>query len=169
MYEENVVLTGFMGTGKSTVGRILAQQLAYHFIDTDALIVARNGRSIADIFAHDGEDRFRQLEAEVAQDLGQQTGLIIATGGRLMLDDLNADVLSRNGRIFCLTASPQTIYSRVKNDRERPLLNVPDPQARIKELLDERAEKYGRFQQIDTEEKTAKVVAEEIVKWLLTM
>ena len=164
-----MVLTGFMGTGKSTVGRILAQRLDYQFVDTDALIVVRNGRSIADIFAQDGEEAFRQMEADVARELGQATGLIVATGGRLLLDDANAAALGQNGRIFCLTASPETIYRRVKHDRGRPLLNVPDPRAKIQELLDERAQQYGRFQQIDTEKKTAKAVAEEIIKWLSTM
>ena len=163
------MLTGFMGTGKSIVGRILARRLGYDFVDTDALIVQQNDRSIADIFAQDGEDTFRQLEATVAYELGNKKNMVIATGGRLMLDETNATELSRNGRIFCLTASPETIYNRVKHDRKRPLLNVPDPQAKIEQLLQERAVGYGRFPQIDTENKTARMVAEEILKWLSTM
>ena len=163
------MLTGFMGTGKSTVGRILARRLRYEFVDTDALIVQQNGRSIAAIFAEDGEETFRQLEAAVARELGAQTGRVIATGGRLMLDDKNAEALSQNGRVFCLTASTKTIYNRVQHDTKRPLLNVADPKAKIEQLLQERAARYGRFTQIDTENKTAKMVAEEIIKCLSTM
>ena len=163
------MLTGFMGTGKSTVGRILARRLRYRFVDTDALIEQQNGRSIAAIFTEDGEEAFRQLEASVARDLGNQSGKVIATGGRLMLDDKNAEALSKNGRVFCLTASTETIYNRVQHDTKRPLLNVPDPKAKIEQLLQERAVGYGRFTQIDTENKTAKMVAEEILECLSTI
>ncbi len=158
-----------MGTGKSTVGRLLAERLAYAFVDTDELIVARYGRSIAAIFAEAGEATFRGLEADVAVELGGQTGLIIATGGRLLLDETNAQALGRNGRIFCLTASPETIYQRIKEDEQRPLLNVPDPQMRIQHLLAEREAGYGRFRQIETEGKTAVSVTEEIMQWLTTL
>jgi shikimate kinase len=87
----NVVLTGFMGTGKTTVGRLLAERLGYGFVDTDALIVARHG-PIAEIFAGRGEGEFRRLEAEVAAELADRTGLVIATGGRMLLDHGNAEV-----------------------------------------------------------------------------
>ena len=168
MSQQNVILTGFMGTGKSIIGRRLATRLDLQFVDTDALIVQQNGRSIPQIFAEDGEDAFRQLERDVAQELSERCGMLIATGGRLLLDEVNAEVLGRNGRIFCLTASPQTIYNRVKYDKERPLLNVPDPQAKIQQLLEERAAGYGRFPQINTDGKTIEAIVEEIVQCLLT-
>ena len=159
----NIILTGFMGTGKTTVGKLLAKRLQRPFIDTDALIVKRDGRSIADIFAQDGEAAFRAWERTVALELAQQQGLIIATGGRLMLDEENAAALSASGQVFCLTAVPQTILARVKNNAKRPLLNVPDPVARIQELLDQRRDAYGRFPQIVTTGKTPAQVAQEII------
>lgn len=157
-----MVLTGFMGTGKSTVGRLLAVRLGYDFVDTDELIVARDGRPIADIFRESGEDLFRQWEARVSQELGQAEGLVIATGGRLMLDEVNAVALLQNGRAVCLTAEPETIIARLAVDERRPLLAVADPATRIKQLLAARKEAYGRFPQITTEGKTPEQVAREI-------
>ncbi len=159
----NIILTGFMGTGKSTVGKLLAQRLQRPFTDTDALIVEKDGRSIAQIFAEDGEETFRNWERTVALELAQQQGLIIATGGRLMLDEENAAALSASGHVFCLTADPQTIFDRIKDDTERPLLNVPNPAERIALLLEMRRDGYGRFPQISTDGKTAQQVADEII------
>ncbi len=157
----NIVLTGFMGTGKTTVGRLLAARLGLGFVDTDELIVRRDGRTIPTIFAEEGEVYFRGLETAVALELATQSNLVIATGGRLMLDPINAAALEANGRVFCLTASPEEIVARVGGDG-RPLLNVPDPAARIRELLAERAAGYGRYPQIDTTGQTADEVVEEI-------
>ncbi|MBK8988881.1 MAG: shikimate kinase [Chloroflexi bacterium] len=162
MTRPNVVLTGFMGTGKSSVGRLLAAQLGYAFVDTDEMIVARDGRAIADIFRESGEETFRQWEATIAQELGQSEALVIATGGRLMLDEGNAAALQQNGRVFCLTAEPEEIVARLDGDERRPLLNVPDPEAQIRRLLAARAAAYGRFPQISTSGKTAEQVAQEI-------
>lgn len=158
-----------MGTGKSSVGRLLAERLGFDFVDTDELIVSRDGRSIADIFREDGEAAFRTWEKVVAQEVAYRDNLVIATGGRLMLADENAAVLGGNARVFCLTASPETIVARLAGDVQRPLLDVPDPAAKIRELLQERAAAYGRFPQIDTERKTAVQVAEEIIACLSTM
>ena len=163
---QNIILTGFMGTGKTTVGKLLAKRLQRPFIDTDALIVERDGRSIADIFAQDGEAAFRAWERTVAFELAQQQGLIIATGGRLMLDAENAAALSASGQVFCLTAVPQTILARVKNNAKRPLLNVPNPAAQIQQLLEQRREGYGRFPQICTDGQTSEQVAKEIMNML---
>jgi shikimate kinase / 3-dehydroquinate synthase len=162
MNRHNVVLTGFMGTGKSTVGRLLAAWLGYAFVDTDELIVVRNGRSISDIFRESGEAAFRQMEAAIAQELSGQAGLVIATGGRLMLDEANAAALLENGRAFCLTAEPEEIIARLDGDERRPLLDVPDPAAQIRRLLAARAAAYGRFPQITTSGKAPEQVAEEI-------
>jgi len=160
----NIVLTGFMGTGKTTVGRLLAERLDVDFADTDEIIAAHDGRTIANIFAQEGEAKFRQLESAVALELADQQNLVISTGGRLMLDPANAEALSRNGRVFCLTASPEAILMRLQDDGRRPLLNVPDPERRIRELLARRAAAYGRFPQIPTEGKTVQQVAEEIIR-----
>jgi shikimate kinase len=159
----NIVLTGFMGTGKTTVGRLLAERLGWAFVDTDELIVARDGRPITDIFAQDGELFFRELETAVSLELSEQSHLVIATGGRLMLDPANAEALLRNGRAFCLTAAPDEILRRIEDDGRRPLLNVPDPARRIQELLTKRAQAYGRYPQIQTDGKTAEEVVDEIL------
>jgi shikimate kinase len=165
MEKQNVVLTGFMGTGKSTVGRLLAVQLGYVFVDTDELIVARDGRSIADIFREDGQAAFRSWESRIAQELAGQSGLVIATGGRLMLDEGNAAALGGNGRVFCLTAAPETILARLQDDDgKRPLLDVPEPAQQIERLLEMRKERYGRFRQISTDHKTPDQVAAEILQ-----
>ncbi len=152
-----------MGTGKTTVGKLLAQRLQRPFTDTDAFIVERDGRSIAQIFAEDGEETFRNWERTVSLELAQQQGLIIATGGRLMLDKENAEALAASGPVFCLTAVPETILARVQDDEKRPLLNVPSPAERIAQLLEMRRSGYGRFPQISTDGKTAAQVADEIV------
>lgn len=160
----NIVLTGFMGTGKTTVGRLLAARLGYGFVDTDEWIVQQDGRSIADIFKEDGEAVFRQWEATVSQQLAGQDGLVIATGGRLMLDAANAEALERNGQVFCLVAEPEEILTRIAPDEhKRPLLDVPNPAERVRHLLTQRAVAYGRFWQIRTSGKTPEQVAEEIL------
>ncbi len=162
---QNIVLTGFMGTGKTTVGRLLAAALDRPFVDTDALIVEQNGRSIPTIFDEDGPDAFRAMETAVSHQLSQQENLIISTGGRLMLDRENADALMQNGIVFCLNASAETIYNRVMADGEkRPLLDVPDPLAKIQFLLDVRKDDYGRFPQINVNDKEPTAVMAEIIK-----
>ncbi len=164
MKRVNIVLTGFMGTGKSTVGKLLAAHLAYAFVDTDDWIVAQDGRSIPTIFREEGEAYFRQLERAAAEALASRDGLVIATGGRLMLDEENANLLMTNGRVFCLVAEPEEIVARVSGDEERPLLNVPDPAARIQTLLEERRAGYGRFPPISTTGQSAAQVAQNILQ-----
>ncbi len=166
----NVVLTGFMGTGKSTVGQRLADRLGYRFVDTDRLIEERKG-PIADLFANEGEAVFRALEAEVARDLGSRTGLVVATGGRLMLDPANAAALGNGASVICLAASVDTILERVLGDPsglERPLLAGPDPAGRIAELLAERAEGYRRFVPVATDGRTVDEVVDAIIALLPT-
>lgn len=161
---QNLVLTGFMGTGKTTVGRRLAKKLGMEFVDTDEVIEERHG-TIASIFAEQGEDRFREIEREVARELGARTGLVIATGGRMVLDAQNLRELTRNGRIFCLVATPEEIHDRVTSDhsrRERPLLQAEDPQRRIVELLTEREHEYSKFAQLVTGHAGPAGIAEEV-------
>ncbi len=163
MTDDNIILTGFMGTGKTTVGRLLAARLGRPFVDTDDLIVERDGRAIADIFNEDGETRFRELEAEVAGELARRRGLVIATGGRLMLDPGNAATLGATGPVFCLSAEPATILERVAaEDGRRPLLAVDDPERRVRALLQRRAAAYARFRTVDTVGRSPGEVAETI-------
>ncbi|RMG92313.1 MAG: 3-dehydroquinate synthase [Chloroflexi bacterium] len=162
----NIVLTGFMGTGKTTVGRLLAERLGLKFVDTDLLIEARDGRSVSNIFREAGEEVFRRLEAAVAQELAEEHGLVIATGGRLMLDSQNALALQKNGRVVCLVAEPEEIVRRLAGDTQRPLLNVSDPKKQVNQLLQARAARYGRFPQITTSGKSPETVADEIIRYL---
>ncbi|MFA7424045.1 MAG: shikimate kinase [Desulfosarcinaceae bacterium] len=164
MAPARIILTGFMATGKSAVGRRLAAMLGRRFVDTDEMIVARQGCSVAEIFHNRGETFFRQLEAEVARELAMAEGVVVATGGRMLLDPGNAEVLGRDGRIFCLTARPEAILARVEADTEarRPLLETQDRLARITALLKERAAGYARFESIDTTGKSPAEIAREI-------
>lgn len=165
MAKANIILTGFMGTGKSTVGRLLARQLGYTFVDTDALIQERAGQSIPDIFRDQGEAVFRAMEASIALELGGKQGLVIATGGRMMLEPANAAALGRTGRVFCLVATAEEIMARVSADPgvKRPLLAASDPMARIVELMRRREEGYSRFTQITTSEKTPQQIARYLI------
>jgi shikimate kinase len=160
----NLILTGFMATGKSTIGRLLAGELGYEFIDTDHLIEDRRGQTIAEIFREKGEAFFRAMEADLAGELGDKEGLVIATGGGMLLDPANVAALERRGRIFCLSASPETILDRVSRDPTvRPLLTSPDPLARITELMQAREAAYLRFTRLETSGKSP----QEVVGMLL--
>ncbi|MDY0094065.1 MAG: 3-dehydroquinate synthase [Candidatus Vecturithrix sp.] len=161
----NIILTGFMATGKTTVGKLLAEQLDYEFIDTDQLIEARSGMTIPEIFRQKGETAFREMEAAIVQELAEKEKVVISTGGRLMLDAANAAALSKRGRVFCLVATPEEILKRVSHDShaKRPLLETPNPMQRIVELLQQRKESYHHFSQFATSEKTP----DEVTRHLL--
>jgi shikimate kinase / 3-dehydroquinate synthase len=165
-----IVLTGFMGTGKTTVGKLLAENLNYRFIDTDELIEGRHERSIANIFQDLGEDAFREMERAIVKEIAELDSVVISTGGRLMLDPENVSALSRNSRVLCLVATPNEILTRVTHDtsHERPLLSVPNPKERIVELLQERNDKYLRFPQIVTDEKKPNDIARSLVEFVST-
>jgi 3-dehydroquinate synthetase/shikimate kinase len=158
----NLVLTGFMGTGKTTVGRRVADRLGREFVDTDRLIEDRHG-PIAAIFAEQGESAFREMERSLAVELGGRSGLVIATGGRMMLDPEAFAALSRNGRIFCLVATPEEIHRRVGDDPDRPLLRTGDSRERIVELLTARSPEYDRFPKVATDRIDPDDVARELV------
>jgi shikimate kinase len=166
MPRPNIIITGFMGTGKTTVGKILARHLGYGFVDTDERIQARSGKTIPEIFREEGEAAFRCLEAAVARELAAGEGMVVATGGRMMLDPENAETLGRSGRVFCLQAAPEEILARVAGDAGavRPLLEGGDPLARILALLKERAAGYARFPQVRTSGRTPEEVAGRILE-----
>ena len=162
--KRNIVLTGFMGTGKTTVGRILAERLGYGFVDTDELIESRFG-AIHEIFERDGEEAFRDMERSVACELADRAGLVIATGGRMMLDPDCAACLEPVSDVVCLTAPAGTVVERVAGTGvpPRPLLDAPDASDRVRGLLAERAEGYGRFASVDTEDRSPDEVADAVM------
>ncbi|MDE5862981.1 MAG: shikimate dehydrogenase, partial [Lachnospiraceae bacterium] len=143
--KDNVVLIGFMGSGKTTFGKELAKRCSMDFLDTDAYIEEQAGKTIADIFKEDGEEAFRSLETQVLKQLrDSRTNTVFSTGGGMPLRRENARLLKELGRVLYLTAAPQVIYDRVKGDTERPLLQGDNPYEKICSLMKERRPIYER-------------------------
>jgi shikimate kinase len=158
--DRNIVVTGFMGTGKSTVGKLLAEKLGRPFLDTDEEIVRRTGSTISEIFARGGEQEFRHLERRIARFLAAQQGYVISTGGGMLVDDGNRQVMEASGFVVCLNATPETLSIRLANDQEeRPLLN-----SNWRALLERRQQAYAAIShQIDTDGKSPETIVDEIV------
>jgi shikimate kinase/3-dehydroquinate synthase len=179
MAEMNIVLTGFMGTGKSTVGKEVAAQLGRPFLDLDELIADRAGKSIADIFAQDGEPAFRSLEAQVCKEVREPGGQVIAAGGGAVLKPANREALAAGGTVICLQATPEVIARRLAGGNGRPLLNehdaytshtagsgstVPTTRRRIAELLAQREAIYAALpHHLDTSSLTVVQAAERVM------
>jgi len=162
---KNIVLTGFMGTGKTEVGRVLAQRLGYVLVDVDDEIEKEQKMKISDIFCRAGELAFRDIEAGMIKKLAQLGKAVISTGGGAVLRQENIDSLRSKGVLVCLTASAETIFDRTKRSNDRPLLKVDDPLGKIKELLAFRQPCYQKADiAIETEGKTPIEVAEEIIE-----
>ncbi|MCB1091162.1 MAG: shikimate kinase [Verrucomicrobiae bacterium] len=138
----NVVLIGFMGTGKSSVGRRVADSLGFEFVDTDHIVTELAGKSIPRIFADDGEERFREWESEALRRCATREGQVIATGGGIVTQPRNHDLLCRAGYVIWLKAAPEIVLRRVARNQERPLLQTEDPLSTIRELLESRLELY---------------------------
>jgi shikimate kinase len=138
----NLALIGFMGTGKSSVGRMVAGQLRYEFVDTDEFIEKRAGKSIAQIFAQDGEGAFREIERQLVAEMSGWRNKVISTGGGLAANAANLESLKQHALVVCLWASPESIWQRVRNQTHRPLLQGPDALAKIRALLAERTPCY---------------------------
>ena len=161
---KNIVLTGFMGTGKSEVARELSRLSGLRLIDIDREIESSQQRTISDIFRQDGEEYFRQIETAAIVHFSAIEGAIISTGGGAVLKEENLQALRVNGTIFCLTASPETILERTEGDTDRPLLPSEDRLEKIAELLASRRPFYERSGvMIDTEGKTPLEIAYEIM------
>ncbi|MDI6689405.1 MAG: shikimate kinase [Actinomycetota bacterium] len=139
---KNIVLIGFMGSGKSSVGQRLAERLHYRFVDTDSLIEERAKRRIREIFEDSGEPVFRALEAKIIAEVSLGEGQIIACGGGAVLNPRNVEALKSKGILIYLKTALSAIYERVKNSGERPLLNVPQPKMQIEKLLSSREKIY---------------------------
>lgn len=162
---KNIVLTGFMGTGKTEVGRELSNILGWKIIDIDDEIVKAHKMSINEIFNKLGEPVFRDIETEMIRKISQNKSLIISTGGGAVLRQENMEALRNNGVVVCLTATPETIFKRTSSNNERPLIQVKNPRQKIEELLACRRPFYENADVIiDTEEKTPLHIAEEILE-----
>ena len=150
----NIVLIGFMGSGKSSIGRLVASRLGFQFVDTDALLVAREGREIAQIFASEGEARFRDLEASVLESLGTRTRCVISTGGGVILREENRALLRQLGLTVWLTASEDVIFQRVSRTNKRPLLQTASPRETVTQLLAARRPLYKAAAQFTVDTTT---------------
>lgn len=160
---ERLILAGFMGTGKTTVGRLCAERLGYDFVDTDAEIERREGMTIPQVFEQKGESYFRQVEAALVQELIGRKHAVIATGGGMMVNAANRRALLDAGVCVCLTASPDAILSRV-DAGSRPMLRGDDPRVRVETLLKERAPAYRELHYfMDTSSGPARETANRVV------
>jgi shikimate kinase len=143
----NIVLIGFMGSGKTSIGRLIAQRLGFQFIDTDKVVVERTGLEITEIFAQQGEARFREHETAALSSLGMYNRAVISTGGGIVLRPKNRELLRELGFVVWLTASEDVIFERVSRNKKRPLLHTDDPRATVHELLEQRREHYAEAAQ----------------------
>ena len=160
----NIVLMGFMGTGKTSVGRQLAETLEMRFVDMDDVIEERRGKPISRIFEQEGEAFFRGLERNLVRELSIDAGLVIATGGGVVLNPDNVEDYGRTGMIVCLSASPETILERVAAETHRPLLAGDEKRESILRILAARRELYAALpHQVDTTELTIPEVVDRIL------
>jgi shikimate kinase len=165
--EHNIILTGFMGTGKSAVGKRLAARLGRPFFDTDALIEEEAHTSIAHLFAEQGELYFRALETQVIERVCTRQRAVIATGGGSIVNADNARRMKACGMVICLTATAEVILERVQDNTDRPLLQGGDPLGKMRALLTSRAEAYARADvRIDTSRLSVDEVVETICQTL---
>ncbi len=162
---KNIYLVGFMGTGKTAVGKILAQRLDKEFVEMDEVIEERQGRPIVEIFKDPGEPYFRKLETQLLSELSKRADLVISCGGGLICNEDNLKTLKETGTVFNLKSSAQMIYERTKKYAHRPLLNVEDPVKQIEELIQKREPYYCQAHYtIESEEQSPQEVTSAIIK-----
>src|SRR5882672_8360970 len=160
----NLALIGFMGTGKSSVGRLVAVQLHYDFVDTDELIEKRGDKTVTQIFAQEGEGRFREIEQQLVAEMAGWRRKVIATGGGLAANDANLASLKQHSLLVCLWAPAEAIWERVRNQAHRPLLQDPDPLSRIRVLLAERTPYYRQADVlVNTGMRSIKEVSQQVL------
>ena len=161
---KNIVLIGFMGSGKTAVAKIISEKLKLKFVDIDELIEEEQGQAISEIFSTFGEDYFRGLEKEMVARAVREGDQVIATGGGVVLDPENMVNLRKNGVIIWLAVSPEAAWERTKRDGTRPLLQVNYPEKTIEELLSFRKALYARA---DFKVETSNLSVEQVVKEIL--
>lgn len=161
----NIFLIGFMGAGKSTIARTLQRELGFPLVEMDERIVQEQGMSINDIFAQYGEAHFREIESQLVVDLGKQEPSIVSCGGGVVVRPENMQNMKKSGRIVLLKASPETIFERVKNSTDRPILNGHMNVEYIAELMEKRRALYEEAADItiQTDGKTREQICEEII------
>ena len=163
----NIILVGMMGTGKTAVGKELAERLGWFFFDTDELIEETAKMSISEIFKNSGEERFREYEREVVRKLAQADKSVIGTGGGTLMNPENMAALKKNGFLVWLKARPKTILQRIRELHSRPLLDPQDPEGSLTNLLARRETAYGASQVcIETDALTVDQVVEHTIEQL---
>jgi len=163
MTPDNIVLAGFMGTGKTSVGRILSARLNWPLVDTDTVVEELAGRPVPEIIRVEGESVFRRWEREACKRVATGKQQVVATGGGALLDPANRATLADGGLVVCLTCHPEEIARRLEGDETRPLLDH-DPVTRIRQLLDARATVYDALpHHVDTTTGSPEQVADEIL------
>jgi len=162
---KNIILIGFMGTGKTTIATAVANRLKMRYVSTDNLIEKKENRTINEIFQKSGEDYFRDVESAVIRDVSCMEGLVVDTGGGAVIREENMSYMKSGGIVICLTADEETIMGRTKKYKHRPLLNVEDPKRKISDLLAKRAPFYAKADHtIDTGKLTAKQVVDKVIE-----
>jgi len=152
-----------MGVGKTSVGTQLARDLGFIFVDTDTRIEADQNMTITSIFSQFGEPYFRDVESTIIQKVMKGERQVVSTGGGAVIRDRNREAFKKAGFVVCLTAGPDVIYERIKHETHRPLLQTPDPRAKIKELLDSRASFYS---QADVTIDTSGISVDDVIKMI---
>jgi len=161
----NIYLVGFMGTGKTTVGKEVARKKKWHFIDLDDLIELQEKRRISDIFTKDGEPYFRKVEKKALLKVSKEKNFVVACGGGIVLDKENIKVMKETGILICLSATADVILKRTSGSTHRPLLNVANPKKQITHLLKMRAPYYVEADKvINTSALSVKEVVSKIFK-----
>lgn len=164
---KNITLVGFMGTGKTAVARRLSRRLKMKYVSTDDMIEVKEKKNISKIFAENGEPYFRNSEKEVVREVSSMDNAVIAAGGGVVLSDENMRNLRSKGIIVCLNATAEDVLSRTNSYAHRPLLNVPDPLGKIRELMNARDVYYKKADyQIDTSGKTPDQVTDDVIDLL---
>jgi shikimate kinase len=166
----NIYLIGMMGCGKSTIGQVLAKQIGYGFLDTDSSIERLTKQSISEIFAAVGEAEFRSIESQVLSEVSAYTKLVVATGGGIVVKQSNWGAL-RQGVVVWLDVAENVLWQRLVSDTTRPLLQDPNPQAKLREILESRRSRYGEadLQISIDQEKPPATVAAEILQMIPTI